>query len=58
VVADPETPCDELLVEMKRRRLHLAVVEEGGQAVGIVAMEDLVEVLIGEIREERGGRER
>ena len=58
VAAGPDTPCDELLVEMKRQRTHLAVVEEGHQALGIVAMEDLVEVLIGEIREERGGKER
>jgi CBS domain containing-hemolysin-like protein len=52
VTVDPETPCDELLVEMRRRRLHLAVVVAGGSAWGMVTMEDLVEVLIGEIREE------
>jgi CBS domain containing-hemolysin-like protein len=56
VAVTPATPCDELLVVMKRRRLHLAVVVEEGRTLGMVAMEDLVEVLIGEIREERHGR--
>lgn len=56
VVAAPDKPCDELLIEMKRRRSHLAIVAERRRAVGIVTMEDLVEVLVGEIRDEHDAR--
>ncbi len=60
VTVPPETPCDDLLVEMRRRRTHLAVVTKDGAALGTVAMEDLVQVLIGEIRGKRapGGGQR
>jgi CBS domain containing-hemolysin-like protein len=56
VVTNPETPCDELLVEMKGRRCHLAVVTRGGRAIGMVTMEDLVEELVGDIRDEHDAR--
>ena len=52
VSTGPERPCDELLLEMKRRRSHLAVVVEGRRTLGIVTLEDLVEELVGEIRDE------
>lgn len=56
----PETKrIDELLVEMQRRRLHLAVVvDEYGGAVGIVTVEDLLEEIMGEIRDEFEPEER
>lgn len=56
VRAHPDTPCDELLLEMKRGRCHLAVVVEDGRTVGMVTMEDLVEELVGEIRDEHDAR--
>lgn len=56
VFASPKTPCDDLLLEMKRRRCHLAVVVRAGRAIGMVTMEDLVEELVGEIRDEHDSR--
>lgn len=48
-----EMPLDELLVAMKRRGEQLAVaVDEYGAATGIVTVEDLLEEVVGEIRDE------
>jgi putative hemolysin len=49
----PDRHCNELLFEMLRKRLHLAVVADAaGATVGIVTMEDLLEELVGDIRDE------
>ncbi|HYO46350.1 MAG TPA: hemolysin family protein [Gemmatimonadota bacterium] len=56
VFTPPSTPCDDLLLEMKGRRCHLAIVVRAGRAVGMVTMEDLVEELVGEIRDEHDNR--
>ena len=52
-VSRPAAACKELLVTMLRERNHLAVVQdESGVTLGIVTLEDLLEELVGDIRDE------
>jgi CBS domain containing-hemolysin-like protein len=47
------TDLDDALLVMQRARLHVAVVVDGdGQTVGIVTLEDVIEALVGDIRDE------
>jgi putative hemolysin len=49
----PGAPCNELLFRMLRERLHLAIVRDtNGRTIGLVTLEDLLEELVGDIRDE------
>lgn len=51
--AEPEQACTELLRRMLRANLHLAVVRDAsGVTLGVVTLEDLLEELVGDIRDE------
>ena len=48
-----DAPCNELLFRMLRERQHLAIVrDDGGRTIGLVTLEDLLEELVGDIRDE------
>ena len=52
-IVPAETKCDVLMRRMLKDRLHLAVVSgPGGETLGLVSLEDLLEELVGEIRDE------
>ncbi|HSA55123.1 MAG TPA: CNNM domain-containing protein [Gemmatimonadaceae bacterium] len=52
-VTRPQVSCKELLFTMLRERKHLAVVrDDAGLTVGVVTLEDLLEELVGDIRDE------
>lgn len=52
-IAAPETPCNDQLFAMLRQRTHLAIVRDGsGATLGLVTLEDLLEELVGDIRDE------
>ena len=51
--APADTPCNELLFRMLRARLHLAIVHDThGRTLGLVTLENLLEELVGDIRDE------
>jgi putative hemolysin len=48
-----DTKCNELLFRMLRQRVHLAVVQDSAkQTIGIATLENLLEELVGDIRDE------
>ena len=49
----PSTSCKELLSSMLRERRHLAIVrDDAGATIGLLSLEDLLEELVGDIRDE------
>jgi putative hemolysin len=51
--SSPDMPCNELLFRMLRERMHIAIVQDkAGHTVGLVTLEDLLEELVGDIRDE------
>ncbi len=53
VAVGASTSLDDALLAMQRARIHLAVVtDERGATLGIVALEDVIEALVGDIRDE------
>ena len=60
LVLSPTRPLDEVLVAMKRSRTHVGIVREDGRTLGLLTLEDVLEDLVGDIRDETdpGGRPR
>ncbi|MEO8337658.1 MAG: CNNM domain-containing protein [bacterium] len=52
-MAPASTACSDLLFRMLRKRTHLAIVQDvEGLTIGLVTLEDLLEELVGDIRDE------
>ncbi len=49
LVVSADTPCDDLLVVFRNARTHMAIVRDTGRTVGVVALSDVLEELVGEI---------
>jgi len=48
-----DAPCNELWFRMLRERLYIAIVrDDSGKTIGLVTLEDLLEELVGDIRDE------
>ena len=45
--------CDDMLLQFRLRRVHAALVQRSGATVGLVTLEDVLEELVGEIRDEK-----
>jgi CBS domain containing-hemolysin-like protein len=50
VQVSPAEPLPEVLQEMRRSGAHLGLVSDGGRVLGVVALEDVLEQLIGDVR--------
>jgi CBS domain containing-hemolysin-like protein len=53
LVVTADQSLEEVMLQMQRARRHLAIVSDGaGRTVGLVTLEDVLEVLVGDIRDE------
>ena len=53
LIVVPELPLDDLLLQMRRSRSHVAGVKNtAGEILGLVALEDVIEELVGDIEDE------
>jgi putative hemolysin len=50
--ATADTPADRLLTMMQKEHTLLAIIQEGGNNIGLVTAEDLLEELVGELHDE------
>lgn len=51
VTVDASAEVESVLGDMRRRGAHVALVGEEGQALGVVFLEDIIEELVGEVRD-------
>jgi len=52
-VTTPDTALEQLLTDLRRRRIHMALVQDNaGKMVGLITMEDILEQLVGAIEDE------
>jgi CBS domain containing-hemolysin-like protein len=51
VEVTPDEPLPEVLQAMRRAGVHLGTVSEDGRLLGVVALEDVLEQLIGDVRD-------
>ncbi len=53
LLTTPDTPLEQLLTELRRRRIHMALVQDAnGQLCGLITLEDILEQLVGSIEDE------
>ena len=52
LVVPPDREVNELLFSMRRSQIHFALVRSGGDEVGIVTLEDILESIVGDIIDE------
>ena len=53
LVVPADMKSDELLVEFRDKHVHLGVVQDQQQTIGLVTLEDVLEELVGEIEDEK-----
>jgi CBS domain containing-hemolysin-like protein len=52
LVVPGDRPLEELLFAMRRSQIHMAVVRNGDERLGIITLEDVLESIVGDIIDE------